>query len=403
MQHLLILLDSFALHVHNKLNAQAAQKLDKKLSLSPNQQLIKSYTMYTHDYLLNFTTEVFTKMGCSPSDAAKTAKVFLAAELRGLPSHGMIRIKDYYQLWQAGRININPNIRIVHETPSTAVIDADGAIGMIAATRSMEIAMEKAEKAGTGWVSTRGSNHYGIAGYYAMMALEQDMIGMSMTNANPLVAPAGSVSKMMGTNPIAVAVPAGEQDPYVADFATTPIARGKLAVAEKKGEMVSEGYVQDKNGNPSTDPAILREGGSMVTLGGDILHGSHKGYCMSTIVDIFSCVFSGANFGPFCPPSVAYLPVLDEKVGEGTGHFFGAMRIDAWQPKEQFKSQMDKWIETYKSAKPAEGIERVLIPGEIEREKEAKIGKEGISVIPAIATDLKEIANKLGVEFEVKE
>lgn len=358
--------------------------------------------MYTYDYLLNFTSEVFKKMGCSSDDALKVSKVFLAAELRGLPSHGMIRIKDYYQLWEAKRINPNPNIRIVHETPSTAVVDADGAIGMLAATYSMEIAMEKAEKAGTGWVSTRGSNHYGIAGYYAMMALERDMIGMSMTNANPLVAPAGSVSKMMGTNPIAVAVPANKYPAYVADFATTPIARGKLAVAEKKGEKVAMGYVQDKYGNPSNDPAILKEGGSMLTLGGDLEHGSHKGYCMSTIVDIFSCVFSGANFGPFCPPSVAYLPVLDEKVGEGTGHFFGAMRIDAWQPKEAFKSQMDKWIETYKGAKPAEGVERVLIPGELEYEKEIRIMKEGIPIIPAIATDLKEIAQKLKIEFDIK-
>ncbi len=358
--------------------------------------------MYTYDYLFNFTTEIFTKMGCNKIDAEKTAKVFLAAELRGLPSHGMIRIKDYFQLWEAERINIKPNIRIVHETPSTAVVDADGAIGMIAATRSMEIAMEKAEKAGTGWVSTRGSNHFGIAGYYAMMALEKDMIGMSMTNANPLVAPTGSVSRMMGTNPIAVAVPAGKYPAYVADFATTPIARGKLAVAEKKGEMVASGYVQDKDGNPSIDPAILKQGGSMVTLGGDYEHGSHKGYCMSTIVDIFSCVLSKANFGPFCPPSVAYLPVLDEKVGEGTGHFFGAMRIDAWQPKDEFKAQMDKWIETYKNAKPAKGVDRVYIPGELEREKEERISKEGIPVIPAIGDDLEDIAKKLGVEFERK-
>jgi L-2-hydroxycarboxylate dehydrogenase (NAD+) len=223
-----------------------------------------------------------------------------------------------------------------------------------------------------------------------------------MTNANPLVAPAGSVSKMMGTNPIAVAVPAGKNRPYVADFATTPIARGKLAVAEKKGEQVAMGYVQDKDGNPSTDPKILKQGGSMVTLGGDLEHGSHKGYCMSTIVDIFSCVFSGANFGPFCPPSVAYLPVLDEKVGEGTGHFFGAMRIDAWQPKEEFKAQMDKWIDTYKGAKPAVGIDKVMVPGEPEFEKENRIRKEGINVIPAIAEDLKEIAGKLGVDFEVQ-
>jgi LDH2 family malate/lactate/ureidoglycolate dehydrogenase len=336
------------------------------------------------------------------SESLKASKVFLAAELRGLASHGMIRIKDYYQLWQAKRINTKPNIQIVHETPSTAVVDGDGAIGMIAATRSMEIAIQKAEKYGSGWVSTRGSNHYGIAGYYAMMAIEHDMIGMSMTNANPLVAPTGSVSRMMGTNPIAVAVPAGKYPPYVADFATTPIARGKLAVAEKKEEMVASGYVQDKDGNPSNDPSILKAGGSMLTLGGDLEHGSHKGYCMSTIVDIFSCVFSGANFGPFCPPSVAYLPVLDEKVGEGTGHFFGAMRIDAWQPKDEFKAQMDKWIETYKSAKPAKGVDKVLIPGEPEREKEKTIGKEGIHVIPAIVKDMKEIADELGVEFEVR-
>ncbi len=358
--------------------------------------------MYTYDYLFNFTTEVFTKIGCERLDAEKAAKVFLAAELRGLPSHGMIRIKDYFQLWEAKRINTRPNIRIVHESPSTAVVDGDGAIGMIAATRSMEIAMEKAEKSGTGWVSTRGSNHYGIAGYYAMMALERDMIGMSMTNANPLVAPTGSVSRMLGTNPIAVAIPAGKNKPYVADFATTPIARGKLAVAEKKGEKTLLGYVQDKNGTPSDDPAILKEGGSMLTLGGDYEHGSHKGFCMSTIVDIFSCVFSGANFGPFCPPSVAYLPVLEEKVGEGTGHFFGAMRIDAWQPAETFKSQMDKWIETFKGAQPAKGVERVYIPGEIEFEKEERIKQEGVNIIPAIADDLEEIAQKLGVEFEKK-
>jgi LDH2 family malate/lactate/ureidoglycolate dehydrogenase len=341
-------------------------------------------------------------MGCNPSDAEKAAKVFLAAELRGLPSHGMIRIKDYYQLWEAKRINTNPNIQIVHETPSTAVVDGDGAIGMIAATRSMEIAIEKAEKCGTGWVSTRGSNHFGIAGHYAMMALKKDMIGIAMTNANPLVAPTGSVSRMLGTNPIAVAVPAGKHKPYVADFATTPIARGKLAVAEKKGEKTLPGFVQDKDGNPSIEPSILKEGGSMLTLGGDLAHGSHKGYCMSTIVDIFSCVLSGANFGPFCPPSVAYLPVLDEKVGEGTGHFFGAMRIDAFQSADAFKAQMDKWIDTFKGAKPAKGVDRVLIPGELEFEKEERIMKEGINVIPAIAKDLEEIAQLLNVNFEIK-
>jgi L-2-hydroxycarboxylate dehydrogenase (NAD+) len=359
--------------------------------------------MYTYDYLRNFTQEVFTKMGCSRKDAETATAVFLAAELRGLSSHGMIRIKDYFQLWQAGRINVNPNIRIVHESPSTAVVDGDGAIGMIASARSMEIAIEKAEKVGSGWISTRNSNHFGIAGFYAMMALKHDMIGWTMTNANPLVAPTFSLSRLLGTNPIAVTVPAGKYPPFVADFSTTPIARGKLAVAGKQGKKVPFGYVQDKDGNPSDEPDILKEGGSMLTLGGDYEHGSHKGYCMSAVVDIFSAVLSGANFGPFVPPSVAYLPVLDEKVGEGTGHFFGAMRIDAFRPADEFKSDMDKWIETFKSAKTVNGQSEVLIPGEIERRKEEEIMKNGINVILPVAKEMKEIADFMGIEFRVEE
>lgn len=357
--------------------------------------------MYTYEYLLDFTKRVFMKMGCSENDSKIIAEVFLAAEMRDHASHGMLRIKDYYQLWKTGRINIHPNVRIVHESPSTAVVDGDNAVGMIAARHSMEIAIEKAGIAGTGWVATRNSNHFGIAGYYAMMALKHDMIGICLTNANPLVAPTFSISRMMGTNPIAVSIPAKDQPPFVADFATTPVARGKLAVAEKKGEKVPFGFVQDKTGKPSDDPAILKEGGSMLTLGGDRTHGSHKGYCLSSIVDIFSAVFSGANFGPFVPPSVAYLPVLDKKVGEGTGHFFGAMRIDAFQPAEEFKAKMDEWILTFRSAKPINGEERVLIPGDPEREAELRNRKNGIKLVPAIKNDLIEIAFELGIEFKV--
>jgi L-2-hydroxycarboxylate dehydrogenase (NAD+) len=356
--------------------------------------------MYTYKYLYDFTRSVFLKMGCNPGDSSLIADVFLAAELRGHASHGMIRIKDYYELWKAKRVNTEPHIVIVHETPSTAVVDGDNAVGMIAAGRSMEIAIQKAKSAGTGWVATRNSNHFGIAGYYAMMALKHDMIGICLTNANPLVAPTFSISRMMGTNPIAVAIPAFKQPPFIADFATTPVARGKLAVAEKKGEKVPFGFVQDKEGFPSDDPTILKRGGSMLTLGGDRVHGSHKGYCLSSIVDIFSAVFSGANFGPFVPPSVAYLPVREKKVGEGTGHFFGAMRIDAFQSASEFKSKMDEWIETFRSAKPVNGEDRVLIPGDPERKSEERISKEGISILPAVREDLLQVAGKLEIDFE---
>ncbi|MCK4661551.1 MAG: Ldh family oxidoreductase [Bacteroidales bacterium] len=235
-----------------------------------------------------------------------------------------------------------------------------------------------------------------------MMALEHDMIGITMTNANPLVAPTFSISRFLGTNPIAVAIPAKNQAPFVADFATTPIARGKLAILSKKGEKSPLGYVQNNFGESSTNPDILKEGGSMLTLGGDYIHGSHKGYCMSVIVDIFSAVFSVANFGPFVPPSVAYLAVLEKTVGLGTGHFFRAMRIDAFQSANTFKEKMDEWIETFRNAESIEGQPDVKIPGDPEREMENIKKTEGISIIPAVIEDLKKIAEKFNVDFEVK-
>ena len=354
---------------------------------------------YTYNYLIKFTVDILTKMGFSLEDSVECAKVFLAAELRGHSTHGVIRIGDYFKLWEAGRINTSPNVRIVHETPSTAVVNGDGTIGMIPAKFSMELAIKKAKDVGTGWVSTNNSCNFGIAGFYAMMALEHDMIGIAMTNASPLVAPTFSADAMLGTNPIAIAIPAKKQPPFVADFATTPINRGKFTMAAKKGETIGFGFAQDKDGHPSDDPTILEKGGSMLPLGGDRIHGSHKGFCLGAIVDIFSAVFSGANFGPFVPPMVAYLPLLDNKVGDGLGHFFGAMRIDAFQEADVFKSRMDLWIETFRKAKPAEGQTRVLIPGDPEREMEAIIMKEGIALIPQVEADLKMVADKLGLNF----
>ena len=355
---------------------------------------------YSPEYLRTFITQFFEKLGCPVEDASAIADAFVRAELRNLSSHGMIRLKDHHQLWEAGRLNVRPDIRVVHETPGTAVVDGDNGVGMLVATRAMQVAMEKAKNTGSGWVAVRNSNHFGIGSYYALMAAENDMIGLSMTNGNPLVAPANSVDRLLGTNPIAMAVPAGEQPPFVGDFSTTPIARGKLAVAAKKGEKVPYGYVQDKEGNPSDDPDILKQGGAMVPLGGDLAHGSHKDYALGAIVDILSGVLSGANFGPFVPPNLAYLPLPDEQVGKGMGHFFGAWRIDAFLPAEEFKNRMDRWIEIFRNAKPAPG-KKVLIPGDIEREAEERIAREGITILPAIQKDVKELADKLGIEFAV--
>ncbi|MEG2666022.1 MAG: Ldh family oxidoreductase, partial [Bacteroidales bacterium] len=218
---------------------------------------------YTPNQLKSFLESVFTKMDFPIEDAKFIAEVLLRAELRNIPSHGFERIKDYYNMWKEGRINANPKVKIVHETPSTALVDGDKAIGMVAARYAMNLCLDKAETAGSAWVSVRNSNHFSIAGYYAMMALDRDMIGITMTNANPFVAPTFSLDRLLGTNPIAIAVPAGEEAPFVADMATTPIARGKLSIMEKKGEKVIEGFVQDEHGNPTTDPTAIKRGGAI--------------------------------------------------------------------------------------------------------------------------------------------
>lgn len=338
-------------------------------------------------------------MGCPLKDANIIADVFVSAELRDLPSHGMIRLMDYFQLWKKGRINTSPRLRVVHETPSTAVVDADGAIGMIGATRSMELAIEKARRTGTGWVGTRNSNHLGIGSYYAGKALEHDMIGISMTNANPTVAPPHAVERLIGTNPVTMAVPADMEPPFIADFSTSAIARGKLAVASEKGEKIPFGYVQDKYGRPSDDPDIMKKGGAMVPLGSDLDHGSHKGFALAAMIDLLCGVLTGANFGPFVPPFLPYLPMPEQQAGHGMGHFFGALRVDAFMTVPEFKSRMDLWINVMRNAKAAAG-KKVQIPGDIEREAEKRNSKSGIRILPGIEADLMEVAGQLGVTFE---
>ncbi|NIG57073.1 Ldh family oxidoreductase [Chitinophaga sp. Cy-1792] len=354
--------------------------------------------IFSYHHLLEFTHEVFVHMGCSLEHARLASEVLVAADLRGIDSHGVARLSGYVRLWEAGRINAKPNIRIVHETPSTAVVDGDAGLGLVVAPFAMQVAIEKAKAVGTGWVSVKNSNHFGIAGYHAMQALEHDMIGMAMTNASPLVAPTFSKERMLGTNPIAVAIPAKEQPAFVADFATTTAANGKLEILQRKNLEAPIGWIQDKDGNPSTNAHELKNGGALLPLGGDRDHGSHKGYCLGAIVDIFSAVLSGANYGPWAPPFVSFLPLAPDPVGEGLGHFFGAMRVDAFRPADEFKSHMDTWINRFRNAVPVEG-KKVLIPGDPEREMNQHRLENGIPVLEPVVKDLQEVADKFKLNF----
>lgn len=353
--------------------------------------------MYSYPDLKKFTEAVLSKMGHSHQAAEIAAKVLLSADLRGVDSHGVARLSGYVRLWEAKRINTNPNIRIVHESPSTAAVDADSALGLISAPAAMQIAIDKAKVAGTGWVSVNNSNHFGIAGYHAMMALEENMIGIAMTNASPLVSPTFSLERLLGTNPIAVAIPAGTEPAFVADFATTTAANGKLEILQRKGESAPEGWIQDNKGRMTTNPYALKDGGALLPLGGDREHGSHKGYCMGAVVDIFSAVLSGANFGPWVPPFVSFLPLPPDPVGKGIGHFFGAMRIDAFRPAADFKKDMDIWIKRFRSAKPVAGQEKVYIPGDPERIMEQDRVNNGIPIVQAVIDDLTLLSEKFNL------
>jgi LDH2 family malate/lactate/ureidoglycolate dehydrogenase len=256
--------------------------------------------------------------------------------------------------------------------------------------------MQKAEQVGTGWVSVKNSNHFGIAGYHAMLALAQDMIGVAMTNASPLVAPTYSLERLLGTNPIAVAVPAGEQPDFVLDMATTTAANGKLEIAQRKNLPIPEGWAQDADGRPSIDANAVKNGGALQPLGGAT--GSHKGYGLGAVVDIFSAVLSGANYGPWVPPFVAFLQPSANPVGQGLGHFFGAMRVDAFRPTDEFKAHMDNWIATFRDAKAVES-QRVLIPGDPEREMAAHRLLEGLPLLDAVVQDLESVGAKFGVKL----
>ena len=356
-------------------------------------------TKYSFDRLHLFTVNLFLKIGCPNDQAIEAANVLLSADLRGVDSHGVARLVGYLRLYEKNRINSKPQLSVVHETPSTAVVDGDAGLGLVAGPYAMRLAIEKAKNVGTGWIAVKNSNHYGIAGYHAMMALEADCIGISMTNASPLVAPTYSKERLLGTNPIAVAVPAGNEPPFVADMATTTAANGKLEILQRKNESAPMGWLQDKEGQPTQAAQGIVEGGALLPLGGDREHGSHKGFILGSIVDILSAVLSGANFGPWVPPFVSFLDPDPNPVGAGIGHFFGALRIDAFRPASEFKTHMDIWIKRFRNAVTINETNKVIIPGDPERQMDQLRRKEGIPLLDTVVKDLQSLSEQYQVKF----
>ena len=350
------------------------------------------------DELRSFAISVFRYIGCNDADANLATDVLLKADLRGIDSHGVARLSGYVRLWEKGRINAKPNIKVVRETPSTATMDGDAGLGLVVAPRAMELAIEKGKNCGTGWVAVGNSNHFGIAAYHAMKALEFNMIGYALTNASPLVAPTFSKERMLGTNPICYAIPAGKFEPVVIDMSTSSAANGKLEIAQRKNIPVPEGWIQTKDGDTTTDANGLKLGGSLLSLGSDKDRGSHKGYGLGAMVDIFSGVLSGANFGPWVPPFVSFLDVQPNLPGKGLGHFLGAIQVDGFSDVDVFKNNMDLWIERFKNAEPIDAKQPVIIPGEPEAQFMKVRIKEGIPLIDAVVQDLKHLAENFKLD-----
>lgn len=356
--------------------------------------------VFPAERLKEFTARVFESFGVPSADAAVAAEVLSVSDLRGIDSHGVARLSTYYGLLKVGRLNPKPNLTIVRQTPSTATVDGDNGLGLVIAPKANEIAMDKADQVGTGWVAVRNTNHYGIAGWYVLKALERDQIGWCMTNTSRITAPLWGTERMLGTNPLAIAFPGKEEPPIVIDMATTAAAFGKIEIAVRRGESIPDGWAIDRDGQITTDPLKMTDGGAMLPLGSTRELGGHKGYCLGAMVDILSGPLSGANWGPFTPAFALTHPDVMKPVGRGIGHFLGAMKIEAFIDVDEFKAQIDEWIRVFRKTKPAPGTNGPLIPGDPEREAEAIRSREGIPLLKPVVDELRRISRETQIPFE---
>jgi len=345
-----------------------------------------------HEKLTRFVSRSFEKLGVPTSDAEIAANVLVAADLRGVDTHGVIRFQPnawYVQWLKDGVMTAKPNIRIVSDNAASALMDADNGMGMVAGHRAMEIAVRKAKQTGVGLVTERNSRHYGMSAYYAMLALPHDMIGIAMTNASRQVVPTFGRDARFGTNPLCFAVPARAERPFVLDMATNTAAAGKLELALRLGKSIPVGWALNEKAEPTTDPRVAQQARRLLPLGGNRESGSHKGYGLGILVEILCGVLSG---------TVTALNAQQEP----RGHFFGAINPAAFRPIEEFKSDMDRLLRALKETPPVPGESRVYVAGEIEFETAEERSERGIPLHSSVLKGLWQVGAELGVAYDLE-
>ena len=353
---------------------------------------MKASKRIDHERLVRFVQAAFEKLGVPSAEAQIGADALVAADLRGVDTHGVIRFSPqaWYVKWLSeGSMTARPNIRIISESASTALIDGDRGMGMVIGHRAMELAVAKAKQSGIGMVGVRNSRHYGMSAYYAMQALPHDMIGIAMTNASRQVVPTFGREARFGTNPMCFAVPADKELPFVLDMATTTAAAGKLELAARMEKAIPLGWALNENAQATDDPRVAQKARRLLPLGGSRDSGSHKGYGLAIVVEILCGVLTGT------------LTALNADQ-DPRGHFFGAIRIDAFRPLAEFKQDMDRLIQELKSTPPIAGQDRVYVAGEIEFETAEERTERGIPLLPSVLKGLREVGEQLGVPYDLE-
>lgn len=347
-----------------------------------------------HQSLQAFVVRCLQRVDVSESDAVTVAHVLVSADLRGVDSHGVARLRRYVDGVRKGKIDPHAEAAVLAETSTTAVLDGRNGLGQPASCAAIDIAIEKALETGLAMVTVRRSNHFGIAGYYALRATRRGLFSMVGTNASPQVAPTNGASPMFGTNPIAVGFPTDPRRPFLLDAATSIVPRGKLERLHREGRVMLPGWAVDPYGRSTTDiPAVVnglkaREGHALLPLGGlGETYGGHKGYGLATVVELFCGPLAGALWGRH----------VYGRTGAGLGHFFLCGRVDFLRPLEEFQAEASQMFDELRSSPKARGCDRIMVAGEREYEVEQDRLENGIPLRPAVIDDLMRLATENGV------